>query len=110
MEPRLVRMRDAPKYLGMCKNVFNKVVRPYIPNIQVSKQGVAFDRLDLDRWVEQNKRRNRCPINERRALWDENVCQDSSNEEAHGMLIKGSSEEEFMKTLDLIRSKRRKNT
>jgi len=50
--PRLVRLREAPGYLGMDKNRFNKEVRPLLTEIPIGKQGVAFDRLELDRWVE----------------------------------------------------------
>ena len=30
MQPRLIRLRDAPAYLGMDKNRFNSEVRPSI--------------------------------------------------------------------------------
>ncbi len=43
--PRLVRFRDAPGYLGMDRNRFNNEVRPYLKNITIVKQGIAFDRL-----------------------------------------------------------------
>jgi hypothetical protein len=56
--PRLIRHRDAPDYLGMDKNRFNQEVRPYICEIRLGKQGIAFDRLDLDAWVDQYKARN----------------------------------------------------
>ena len=51
--PRLIRLKDAPGYLGMDKNRFNKSVRPKLHELRLSKQAVAFDRLDLDNWVEQ---------------------------------------------------------
>ena len=50
--PRLVRFRDAPAYLGMDRNRFNSEVRPYLTNIPIGRQGIAFDRLELDAWVE----------------------------------------------------------
>ena len=59
---RLVRLKEAPKYLGMNKNLFNSMVRPTITEIRLSKQAVAFDRLDLDAWVDQTKRRGGRPI------------------------------------------------
>jgi hypothetical protein len=45
--PRFIRFRDAPGYLGMDKDRFNAEVRPYLIEIPIGKQGVAFDRLDL---------------------------------------------------------------
>ena len=56
--PRLVRLRDAPAYLGMDRNRFNNEVRPHLTNIPIGQQGVAFDRLELDAWVEDYISRN----------------------------------------------------
>ena len=46
--PRLLRLRDAPAYLGMDRNRFSNEVRPFVTTIPVGKQGIAFDRLELD--------------------------------------------------------------
>jgi predicted DNA-binding transcriptional regulator AlpA len=53
INPRLIRLRDAPFYLGMDKNRFCAEVRPHVVEIRIGKQGVAFDRFDLDAWVDQ---------------------------------------------------------
>jgi hypothetical protein len=50
--PRFIRLRDAPLYLGMDKNRFNRDVRPRLHAIPIGTQGVAFDRLDLDAWAD----------------------------------------------------------
>lgn len=69
--PRFVRLRDAPDYLGMDRNRFNQSVRPNLVVIPIGKQGIAFDRLDLDDWADQYKSRNGCPAAQRRKPWDE---------------------------------------
>jgi hypothetical protein len=69
--PRFVRLRDAPDYLGMDRNRFNRIVRPQLIAIPIGKQGIAFDRLDLDDWADQYKSRNGRPAAERRRPWDE---------------------------------------
>jgi len=56
--PRLVRFRDAPAYLGMDRNRFNAEVRPFLTKIPIGQQGIAFDRLELDAWVEDYVSRN----------------------------------------------------
>jgi predicted DNA-binding transcriptional regulator AlpA len=56
MTPRLIRFKDAPKYLAMDRHCFNREVRPYVAEIRLSKQGVAFDRFDLDDWVTKKKK------------------------------------------------------
>ena len=56
--PRLIRLRDIPSYLGMDRHLFNKEVRPFITEIPIGIQGIAFDRLDLDEWVDYYKSRS----------------------------------------------------
>ena len=50
--PRLIRLRDAPTYPGMDKNRFNRKVRSNLAQIPIGKQGIAFDRLEIDAWLE----------------------------------------------------------
>ncbi len=65
---RFYRRRDAPLYLGMDRNRFDKEVRPYLTVIPIGKQGIAFDRLELDEWADHYGSRNgRPPIKE--AIW-----------------------------------------
>ena len=45
IQPRLIRMREAPFYLGMDKKRFNREVRKHLTEIPIGKQGIAFDRL-----------------------------------------------------------------
>ena len=37
---------------------FNAEVRPWLSEIPIGRHGIAFDRLDLDRFAEEHKRRN----------------------------------------------------
>ena len=66
MLPRVLRLKDAPKYLGMNKNRFNHDVRPSLTELRIGTQGIGFDRLDLDRWVEHYKARSVRPTLSRR--------------------------------------------
>ncbi len=59
--PRLIRLRDAPAYLGMDRNRFNAEVRPLLTEIPIGGQGIAFDRLELEAWVDEYKSRNGRP-------------------------------------------------
>ncbi len=49
--PRFIRLRDAYFYLGMDRNRFNSEVRPYVTEVRIGTQGIAFDRLELDAWI-----------------------------------------------------------
>ena len=55
LQPRLIRYRDAPSYCGVGRRVFDRDIRPWMIVIPIGKEGVAFDRLDLDAWIEQHK-------------------------------------------------------
>ena len=65
IQPRIVRFRDAPAYCGMDRNRFNAEVRPYLTEIPIGKQGIGFDRLELDAWVDEYVARNGRPARQK---------------------------------------------
>lgn len=110
--PRLVRLRDAPTYIGMDRHRFNDEVRPGLIEIPIGTQGVAFDRLDLDAWVDDYKRCSGRPaVARQRSMeqWDEKNRQVSSKEVTIGTSIKRSLDAEFEKALVRATSKKQKN-
>ena len=69
--PRLLRLRDAPRYLGMDRTRFCEEVRPYVTEIPIGKQGIAFDRLELDAFVDDYVSRNGRPASiQENLIWD----------------------------------------
>lgn len=52
LQPRIIRAKQAPGYLGMCRDVFNRVVRPHVSEFPIGQQGVGFDRIELDKWAD----------------------------------------------------------
>jgi hypothetical protein len=108
--PRLIRLRDVTHYLGMDRHRFNKEVRPFLTVIPIGIQGIAFDRLDLDRWVDYYKERSGRPINKRLELWDVKKRLDSTNVESAGISTNRFSDNDFAKALEQIRLKKRKST
>ena len=108
INPRLIRLRDAPFYLGMDKNRFNAEVRPYVVEIRLGKQGVAFDRLDLDAWVDQYKSRNGRP-GQRKGdqLWDAKERRASKPGRVSGTSTNTSADGVFARALAQIDSKKR---
>lgn len=52
LQPRILRASEAPKYLGMCRDVFNKTVRPHVREFPIGQQGIGFDRIELDQWAD----------------------------------------------------------
>src|SRR3954462_4723563 len=107
--PRLVRFRDAPFYLGMDRNRFNAEVRPLLIEIPIGTQGIAFDRLELDAWVEQYKHRNGRPAQRKGVLiWDARERQASSIAVASGTSTNASEGAAFAKALASVSSQKRK--
>jgi len=106
--PRLIRLRDAPFYLGMDRNRFNAEVRPTMQEIPIGEQGIAFDRLDLDGWVDQYKRRNGRPTQPTGGTtWDAQQPQGLGIAMESGTSKSRFSEKRFMKALEQAASKKR---
>ena len=111
--PRLIRLRDAPIYLGMDRHRFNQDVRPNLTEVPIGTQGIAFDRLDLDAWVDDYIHCSGRPaVTRQRSLeqWDEKNRQVSSKEGNIGISIRRSLDAEFEKALVRAVSKKPKNT
>ena len=105
--PRLLRYRDAPVYVGMDRNRFDAEVRPYLTEIPIGKQGIAFDRLELDAWVEEYKNRIGRPGRLKgETIWDVKDRQVSSIEKGPGTSISASEGGEFARVLVRLASKK----
>jgi len=107
--PRLIRLRDAPTYLGMDRNRFNREVRPRLTEIRIGIQGIAFDRIDLDAWADDYIRRNGRP-GKGVLLWDANEQPASSIGPESGTSTSRSEDAAFAKALANATSKRRRST
>src|SRR3954454_19171022 len=99
--PRLIRLRDAPRYLGMDKNRFNRDVRPRVTAIRIGTQGIAFDRIGMDDWADQHKSCNGCPAaqTERSKPWETTDRQVSPNVEGSGTSTRCLEERAFAEAL-----------
>lgn len=110
IQPRILRFRDAPGYLGMDRNRFNREVRPYVTEIPIGTQGIAFDRLELDAWVDDYVSRNGRPAQKGVSVWDARDRQASSNEATSGTSTSTSADGAFNKALEQISLKTRSDT
>ena len=108
-QPRIVRFRDAPYYIGMDRDRFNPEVRPHVTEIPIGRQGIGFDRLELDAWVDDYKSRNGRPGRKGDTSWDANEYPASSCGPVSGMSTNASAGGEFAKALEHVTSKKRKS-
>ncbi len=111
-QPRFIRLKDAGRYLGMDPNRFNDEVRPFVTEIRIGTQGIAFDRLDLDQWADEYKKVNGCPGKAMKGAttWGRKSRQGLSKEEKSGTSGKQSKVSEFEKALARATSKRPRDT
>lgn len=93
----------------MDRNRFDDEVRPYMIEIPIGIQGLAFDRIDLDAWADHYKACSGRPA-ERRPLWDENKYQAWSNVTKSGTLTKKLTDDGFAKALEQGTLKKLKNS
>ena len=108
--PRFIRFRDAPFYLGMDRNRFNAEVRPYLTKIPIGSRGIAFDRLELDAWVDDYKSRNGRPA-KRSSIWDAENHLASRKEAKFGALTRESKDtEDWSKAVARVTSTKRSAT
>ena len=112
IQPRVIRLRDAPDYLGMDKNRFNDEVRPNLTEFNVGIQGIGFDRLELDAWIEEYINRNG---RRRNNLKGSETCQNAQPASRKGA-ISGTSKRKlegmvgFERALALVSTKKPKGT
>src|ERR1700728_346707 len=107
--PRFIRFRDAPRYLGMDKNRFNREVRPALTHLPIGVQGVAFDRLDLDRWADEYKSRNGhlAAQSGRKKPWETKGRRVSQNAVGLGISTSSSEASAFGRALQQVTSRKR---
>lgn len=111
-QPRLIRLRDAHRYVGTDPNRFNAEVRPYVTEVRIGIRGIAFDRLDLDKWVDEYKKWNGRPGKAMKGgkLWGRKSPQVLSREGVFGTSEKRSGVAEFEEALAQATSRKRKES
>lgn len=106
MQPRLIRLRDAAKYLGMDRNRFNTEVRPFLITLKIGQQGIAFDRKDLDQWADEFKQHQGKPA-QRVIRWQAYQTRHLLTEKKHSIRSKKTIDEEFQQlVVQLLRKKK----
>jgi len=124
--PRFIRAGEAYGYLGMCRDEFNKTVRPNVREFPIGKQGIGFDRLELDAWADayvesksiekaanqdNNRPRSECQGEAKGAKpWREKRSPVSTRKAESGKSTKFSEASAFEKALELVTGKKLSST
>ena len=111
--PRVIRAKDASRYLGMDKNKFNKIVRPFLVAVILGPHSIGYDRLDLDAWWEDYKSRYGRSSAENfegeiQSWPTKETSKVSSFAKASGTSIQSSMESEFAKAVAQVTNKKQK--
>lgn len=61
LQARVLRVGQAHRYLGMCKDEFARAIRPFLTEVKIGTQGKGFDRVELDTVWEHYKTQNGRP-------------------------------------------------
>ncbi len=92
LQPKCIRQKDAPAYLGTNERNFNKVFRPYLTEIPIGEsgkaRGVGYDRHELDFLFDEYKRAFGRPPKKGTDTWVKSEHQVSINGENTGISIK----------------------
>ncbi|MDP9518785.1 hypothetical protein Q7L49_27735 [Pseudomonas protegens] len=122
LAPRFIRAMKAPAYLGMCREEFKNTVRPHLTEIRIGKQGVAFDRNELDAWADAyiqsvaiekaSNEDNNPPRSGRQGVktWREKRSQASTRGTGFGTSTKSSEVADFRKALEQAKGRKRSST
>ncbi len=105
IQPRVIRHKDAARYLGVNVNYFNKFIRPQLTEVEYGPQMIAFDRCELDQWFDNYKASNgrsgeakEVEIKPCRQKNKKSLA--SSCEKRLGGLIRNSEDKEFAKAVE----------
>ena len=90
IQPRILRASEAPKYLGMCRAVFDQTVRPYVNEFPIGTRGVGFDRLELDQWADAYILANSITKHKTAELPEPGVASPQSKRKKRGPVLAGS--------------------
>ena len=108
--PRLIRLHNAPRFLGMDRHTFQRIVRPYLTEVPIGKRGIAFDRLELDAWVDNYKRCHGRQPEKRMASPDEK-CSGSIEETKHdGARRESEDPSDWQRAVERVLAMKRRRT
>jgi hypothetical protein len=92
----------------MDPNRFNAEVRPYLTEIPIGSQGIAFDRLELDAWADDYRSRSGRPP-QKEAPWQRRLQVFIEEMESGTSISKSKELADFAKAQEKVTSKMRKN-
>ncbi|MET0002067.1 MAG: hypothetical protein ABW087_00370 [Candidatus Thiodiazotropha sp.] len=100
----LLRHKNAPAYLAMDRNRFNKEIRPHMLEVKMGEQGIAYYRKHLDSIAEAYVSTHGKPNKQyEEELWDNHAFLGSlKSQTAFGTSTSNYEENEFVKVAEQV--------
>ena len=105
MDKRGYNCQEALAYLGVKRRAFETYFRPYLTPVRLGTS-VVFDRIDLDRVLDDHKQRNGRPIEKGEMTWAEHKPASIKTRKDSGALIRSTKAPDFATVASAL--KRRK--
>jgi predicted DNA-binding transcriptional regulator AlpA len=110
LQPRFIRARDAHSYCGMSRALFNELIRPYLTEIPIGRQGIAFDRLELDALLDDYMRCNGRPARKGGRLWERGESRVSTRGTGFGISTSSCTDSDFARALERVTSRKQSSS
>lgn len=104
MDKRGFNCQEALHYLGIKRHAFEKYFRPLLSPIRLGTS-VVFDRIDLDRVLDEHKSRNGRPVEKGVSTWADHNPASSKTSKVSGGLIRSSRETDFASVLNALKKR-----
>ena len=104
MDKRGFNCQEALHYLGIKRRAFEKHFRPLLNPIRLGTS-VVFDRIDLDRVLEEHKSRNGRPVEKGVYSWAEHNPASIRIRKDSGVLIRSSKALDFETVLNDLKKR-----
>jgi len=111
VQPRIIRAGQALAYCAMPRPRFKEYIRPFLTEIPLGTQAIGFDRIEVDRVLDEYiKRDGRTPV-----VKENDKCKNvgqlvSSSSTASGISTRSSTVEDFAKAAKRATRKKQKNS
>ena len=105
MDKRGFNCQEALHYLGIKRRAFDKYFRPLLSPIRLGT-AVVFDRIDLDRVLEEHKSRNGRPVEKGVDSWAEHNPASIKTSKASGGLIRSTKALDFVSALSAVKKRK----
>ena len=112
IQPRILRVGQAIKYSGLSRPLFKEHIRPKCGEITIGKQGIGFEKVEIDKALDDYIARYGCAPKEEQETSEckKEKQQDSSSTGTSGISTNGLAESAFARAAKRATNKKHKKS